>query len=137
MTTTPHGRSRYTKGCRCGICREANREYQRHYRAKPLRAVPDTAAEVVSSAVPGGLQRLDNGGVVAEAVQRQLDALGAVEARPGMAAIALRLAELLDNPLALPQHPAAAGRLVELLGRLSKEQQRRGRLTAVRDMTHH
>jgi hypothetical protein len=53
--------------------------------------------------------------------------------RPGLAAAAL--ARLLDNTLALPQHPAAAGRLVEILGRLSKGAQRRGKLFAVKALT--
>jgi hypothetical protein len=37
--------------------------------------------------------------------------------------------------LAMPQHPSAAGWLVEILGRLSKGSQRRGRLAAVKTMT--
>lgn len=139
MTTTPHGRGRYTKGCRCGVCREANRQYARQYRAKsPLQLVaekptpPPNGEPVITSMT---LTPIEPSTAVREAIQAQLDELGVAESRPGLAAIALKLAELLDNPLALPQHPAAAGRLVELLGRLSKERQRRGNLAAVRAMT--
>lgn len=139
MTTTPHGRARYTKGCRCGVCREANRQYQRKYRAKsPLHLVadkptPPRSGEPVITGVT--LTPIEASTAVREAVQAQLDELGVTDSRPGLSAIALKLAELLDNPLALPQHPAAAGRLVELIGRLSKERQRHGRLAAVRSMT--
>lgn len=28
----PHGHSRYSKGCRCDICRDAAAEYQKYYR---------------------------------------------------------------------------------------------------------
>ena len=134
MTTTPHGRARYTKGCRCGVCREANRAYGRKYRARRvIHAVPDAQADTEDTA---GTEQPQTGIVVA-AVQAQLDDLGTAEHRPGLAAIAVKLAELLDNPLALPQHPAAAGRLVELLVKLTREQRRGGRLAAVRDMTSH
>lgn len=139
-TQTPHGRARYTKGCRCGVCREANRAYQRRYRAEKLKPVPDlpAAAKPAETREFGGdtWTRIESSNVVAEAVQRQLDELGVQERRPGLAAVALRLAELLDNPLALPQHPSAAGRLVEILGQLSKDTQRRGKLAAVRSLTN-
>jgi len=125
MTTTAHGRGRYTRGCRCAVCRRANREYARKRRATKLRAVPELAAQPEQPA----------SGVVVAAVQAQIDRLGAAESRPGLAAIAVCLAELLDNPHAVPQHPAAAGRLVELLGKLAQDQRRGGRLAAVRDMT--
>ena len=71
-------------------------------------------------------------GTVVEAVQQQLDGLGVA---PGLAATALAMARLLDNPVALPQHPAAARCLVEILGKAAKGTQRRGRLAAVRSMT--
>ncbi|OBI90028.1 hypothetical protein A5661_03270 [Mycobacterium asiaticum] len=55
--------------------------------------------------------------------------------RPGLVAIALAMARIMDNPHAIPQQPAAAGRLIELLGKLSKGQPLRGRLAAVQAMT--
>lgn len=116
--------------------------YQRRYRGQSLRAVPSPPAESAPAEQTGPpaadaivFRRIEPSTAVVEAVQRQVDELGAAESRPGASAIALKLAELLDNPLALPQHPAAAGRLVELLGQLAKDRPRRGRLTAVRDMT--
>jgi hypothetical protein len=130
----PHGsRSRYNAGCRCDTCRQANRRYAQHYRrSRKLRAVPEPQASTPRSAE----QTLPAPGVVTAAVVAQLADLPAAEARPGIAAIAVRLAELLDNAEATPQHPAAAGRLVELLCQLAKaEPSRRGRLSLVRSMT--
>jgi hypothetical protein len=89
--------------------------------------VPDLPATSSNDTGPAG--------TVAQAVQCQLDALETADEPPGTATIALAMARLLDNPLALPQHPAAAGRLVEILGRLSKGSQRPGRLASVRSMT--
>lgn len=97
MTTTDHGRSRYRRGCRCDVCRQANREYQRDHRAKQLQAVP--APEPVSSGVVTP---------VVDAVQAEIDASPIAGQRPGLAAIALAMARILDNPHAIPQQPAAA-----------------------------
>lgn len=124
----PHGRSRYNAGCRCGQCRASQREYQRNRRAKQLHPVPDIPG------VPAG-DESTSPGPVATAVAAELAGLPAADERPGLAAIALRLAELLDDPQAMPHFAAAAGRLVDLLQRLGKSSHRRGRLTAVRDMT--
>lgn len=74
-------------------------------------------------------------GAVVAAVQAQLDGTAAAQERPGLAAIAVRLAEVLDNQSAIPQHAAAAHRLVEILGTLSKSSMRRTRLSMVRSMT--
>ena len=68
-------------------------------------------------------------------MQAQLDGTAAALERPGLAAIAVALAEVLDTKSAVPQHAAAAHRLVEVLGTLAKSSTRRGRLTVVRGMT--
>lgn len=53
---------------------------------------------------------------VTTAVEAEIEALADHgTGRPGLAAVALKLAELLDNSSATPQHPAAAGRLRDLL----------------------
>lgn len=124
MTTTDHGRSRYRRGCRCDVCRQANREYQRDHRAKQLQAVPAPEPNFTDAATS-----------VVDAVQAEIDASPIAGQRPGLAAIALAMARILDNPHAIPQQPAAAARLVELLGKLSKGTQPRGRLAAVQKMT--
>ena len=121
----PHGRTRYNAGCRCGVCRSANRDHSRRRRAgRPTVVVAGDGA-----AAPVG------DGRVAAAVAAQLAGSGCVAERPGLAAVAIRLAELLDNPDAVPQHPAAAHRLTEILGVLAKGSERRGRLSLVRSMS--
>jgi hypothetical protein len=47
------------------------------------------------------------------------------------------MARILDNPVARPQHPAVAERLVEILGKLSSSSAQRpqGRLASVQRMT--
>lgn len=132
MTTTPHGRSRYQRGCRCATCCSANRTYARdRKRAKQsqLRALPPIPAD------PSPQDQPQEPGPVGAAVRAQLDTTAAARERPGLAAIAVALAEVLDNQSAIPQHAAAAHRLIELLGLMSKSATRHGRLTVVRSMT--
>lgn len=124
-----HGRSRYRQGCRCGVCREANREYQRRYRSKtPLHPLPSPPAGTTpEDPAPAG--------PVAAAVRAQIENLSGAEERPALAAVAIVLAELLDNDRAVPQHPAAAHRLVETLDKLGRSPAARGRLKGVRGLT--
>ena len=123
-----HGRSRYNRGCRCGICRAANRDHTRRRRSKHLAAVPRG-----EDAVQPPAEFID--GPVTEAVRAQLAQTDAARERPGLYAIAIRLAQLLDREDCVPQYAAAAHRLTEVLGTLSKSSARRGRLATVRDMT--
>lgn len=125
VSDRPHGRSRYVAGCRCGTCKQANREYQRTRRAKPLHAVTPPPGDTTAPA----------DGLVAAAVRAQLEHLDTARERPALAAIAVALAEVLDNPAAIPQHASAAHRLTEVLDKLAQTAGRRGRLTAVRDMS--
>ena len=122
----PHGRTRYNAGCRCGVCKQANRDHQRRRRAKRLTAVPPAEGS-------DQLEFID--GRVTEAVRAQLAQTTAAQDRPGLAAIALVLAKGLDRDDAVPQHAALAHRLTMILTTLSKSSTRRGRLAAVRDMT--
>lgn len=129
----PHGRSRYNAGCRCGECRAANREHSRRRRSKQhLKPLP-TPAPAKGSQQP----EFAEDGRVTEAVRAQLADNPAAQERPGLYAIAIRLAQLLDNPDAVPQYASAAHRLTEVLTILSKSAARRGRLSAVRGMTDH
>ncbi|KIQ15358.1 hypothetical protein RU01_15445 [Rhodococcus sp. MEB064] len=69
-------------------------------------------------------------------MEKELGFLSTVAERPGLAAAARSMAQVLDNPAALPQHPAAAGRLAEILETLGKGgRSRKGKLAAVREMT--
>jgi hypothetical protein len=72
---------------------------------------------------------------VAGAVETELQGYSAAAERPGLRAVAFRLAELLDNECAVPQYPSAARVLVDVLDRLGKRAHGRGRLALVRQMT--
>ncbi len=124
--TVKHGtRYRYSKGCRCEDCAEAERQYQRDYR---LRGGPAVMADF------GG--RGEGPGPVESGVQAEIGGL-ATQARPGLAAMALSLAQLMDDPKARNQQPAAAKVLAGMLDALrsASAQGRRGNLAVVRAMT--
>jgi hypothetical protein len=76
---------------------------------------------------------------IANAVEQQRNCwttYSASESRPGLAAAALAMAAILDKELYVAQQPAAAGRLVQILGMLAKRSNRRGGfLQSVRAMT--
>jgi hypothetical protein len=121
--TVRHGtRYRYSKGCRCHDCAEAARIYQRDYRLRK-------PCDPVAAAEPGP-------GPVEIGVSEEIDGLAA-QARPGLAAAALCLARLLDNPKAISQQPAAAKVLISMLEKLraASARGRRGNLSVVKSMT--
>jgi hypothetical protein len=73
---------------------------------------------------------------VEAAVELELAGLPAAAERPGLAAAALALARVLDNPRAMSPHPPAARVLARLLDELRKPaQSRRGGSKVVRAMT--
>jgi hypothetical protein len=125
----PHGRRRYQKGCRCAVCKQANREYARTYRARNALHVV-TGAPAAVAAPANGLP-----GPVEFGVRAELDGLALAEQRPALVAIAYALARVLDDPAAIPQHPTAAHRLAETLDKLSKGSRGRTRLASVQQMT--
>ena len=124
IAEAPHGRGRYQRGCRCATCKLANREYQRRHRGKYLRSVTPPPADVTP--VPGPVEI---------AVRAQLEHLPSAQERPGLFAIAIRLAQLMDTESAVPQYASAAKVLTDILSTLSKHSTRRTRLSAVRNMT--
>lgn len=67
----------------------------------------------------------------------QAEIIGVAGKRPGLAATAVALARLMDDPTAKNQAPAAAKVLVSVLEALHKgsAQGRRGNLAVVREMT--
>jgi hypothetical protein len=73
---------------------------------------------------------------VVAAVRAELSAALAAAERPGLAAVALALAEILDDPKQVATQPAAARQLVTILCTLSKRTQRRGKLAVVKSMTN-
>jgi hypothetical protein len=69
------------------------------------------------------------------AVREEIEALGGV-GRPGLAAAALALAAIFDNPKATSSQPPAAGALVNILNQLRKSAAgAKPKLAAVRQMT--
>jgi hypothetical protein len=68
-------------------------------------------------------------------VRAQLEHLPSAKERPGTLAVAIRLAQLLDSPTAVPQYASAAKALTDIITTLSKHSTHRTRLTAVRNMT--
>lgn len=122
-----HGtRRRYIEGSRCEDCIAANTAYQHRWRQGRTCGEPSTPNVAVSlSPVTAG--------PVESGVQAEIAGLAA-EARPGLAAIAISLAQLMDDPKARNQQPAAAKVLSALLDKLHRAgaQGRRGNLAVVR-----
>ena len=133
--TLEHGRTRYTRGCRCDECKAAERDYQRNryrrQRGLPVDPPDPPVLNVVDSQPVSSL----NGSVVA-AVRAELNAVPAAAERPGLAAAALALAAILDDHQHVAVQPAAARQLAAILGTLSKPTQRRGKLAVVKSMTN-
>jgi hypothetical protein len=74
-------------------------------------------------------------GPVLLGVNKDIHERNVEESAPGLAALARRLAQIIDNPLALPQAPAAAARLLDIYKQLGINIQPRGsKLAAVKDM---
>ena len=132
--TLEHGRTRYTRGCRCGVCKAAERDYQRN-RYRRQRGLPVDPPDPPRLNVVNLPPVYSHDGSVVAAVRTELDAAPAAVERPGLAAAALALAAILDDPQHVGVQPAAARQLVAILGMLSKRAQRRGKLSVVREMT--
>jgi hypothetical protein len=133
MMTVTHGRSRYTRGCRCNICVTAERQYQRD-RYRRRHALPVDPPDPPKLNVVDSRPVSSYDGSVVAAVRDELNAAPAAAERPGLTAVALALAAILDDPQHVAVQPAAARQLVAILGTLSKRTQRRGKLAVVREM---
>jgi hypothetical protein len=72
---------------------------------------------------------------VVEAVSREIEALDG-HRRPGLAATAIALAAVMDNPKAISSQPAAAAKLSDLLEQIRKSGDgKRSKLASIRSMT--
>jgi hypothetical protein len=76
-------------------------------------------------------------GSVVAAVRAELEAGPSAAERPGLTAVALALAGILDDPKHVATQPAAARQLIAILAVLSKRLQRQGNLKALKSMTRH
>ncbi len=115
----------YKNGCRCRECRKSKRERIRAYRASKRGELPpvDVPVEVGE-------------GSVVDAVMRDLAELQVAIERPADVAVALAMARLLDDRSATPQHPAAAGKLVDVMASLRVDAKPRytvGNVTRLRE----
>lgn len=147
-----HGLRQYNGGCRCDVCVRANTEAQRKKRQRArerqcgpnLQAVPDppspkpatrrsrsTRQPAAGDLRPEQAARTVTSGSTVEAVENRLVELGA---DPSIVASAVALARVCDTPGAIAQHPAAAGRLIELLLKLSPPKSAGGNLSLARQM---
>lgn len=153
-----HGRARYRRGCRCDQCKCAESEYQKARRQRIAESVGELAEsapanvrllhvaedEAVTSGNAASATRANtpklattvaNSSSVVAAVREEINALGAC-VRPGLAAAAMSLAAVLDNPRATSSKPAAAGALVNILNQLRKSAAGgKPKLAAVRALT--
>lgn len=143
MHKTAHGmRSSYKAGCRCDLCKQAESTYRRQLRQRHREDVGLFTARSVTglSLVNGAAEypisgSVNTAGLVESAVSEEIAAMG-TQTRPGLAAVALALARVLDNPKAVSTQPAAARVLITTLDRLhSSLTQPRGRLATVRALT--
>lgn len=123
-----HGRPRYQKGCqcpacvaagmsdpcRCTTCVEANRAYSR--RNKRLKSMNGGLVPEGLPQPPGIRAERDPEKLVETLVTKELDLVKAgAELMPGIAATALAMARILDDPTSVPQHPGAARQLLTLM----------------------
>jgi hypothetical protein len=116
------------------VCRAAEREYQRN-RYRRQRGLPVDSPDPPKLNVVESRPVSSYDGFVVAAVRDELGAVPAAAERPGLAAVALALAAILDDSKHVAVQPAAARQLVAILGTLSKRTQRRGKLAVVRSMT--
>ena len=131
-----HGtKTRYNNGCRCDECKNASRKYdqQRRLRSKAI-AAGGTAPTRIKTALLE--PETDEPGRVEAGVLAEIEGLSTAESRQGLVEVAVALARVLDKPLAISQHPAAAHRLSETLDKLRQgADQKAGKLATVRAMT--
>jgi hypothetical protein len=112
----------------------AERDYQRN-RYRRQRGLPVDPRDPPKLNVVDSPPLSPHDGSVVAAVRAELGAAPAAAERPGLAAAALALAAILDDPQHVAVQPAAARQLVAILGTLSKRTQRRGKLAVVESMT--
>jgi hypothetical protein len=136
--TSDHGLDRYRSGCRCEVCKQANRDYMRTYRAErrglggppPQPDSSDASVTVlpapalVEDVVPGPNE---------QAVLDEIASLSAATRRPSSVQSALTLARGLDNVKLSTQHAAMVRQKEAVMETLRNASagDRRGRLSVV------
>lgn len=135
-TGVVHGtRSCYSRGCRQPECVAAQREYNANLRKRKSNN-ETTRAPVRALPTPTPPQQPSTGATVEEAVRAEIDGLSTASSRPGLVAVALAHARVLDDPVAISQHASNGHRLAEALEKLRKGSESQvGRLAAVRQIS--
>lgn len=125
----------YIAGCRCAQCKDAHATRARQYRLRKTNGevIPQFRYDEPQESTP--LPAETPPGQVEKAVEAELSGLAV--SRPALAAIALAMARILDNPRAKSTQAPAAKVLVNVLEALHKSsaQERRGNLAVVKSMT--
>ncbi len=123
-----HGtRTAYADGCRCDPCSTVQSRYMaERNRAKREKRVIAALPAVEDTSAPGEVE---------SAVLAELDGLSTASSRPGLVAVAVSLARVLDTQSAVAQHPSAAHRLSEALDKLRRgADAKQSKLAAVRSL---
>lgn len=135
-----HGtRTKFNAGCKCDACKQANRAYFKARRRKqePAERKPAAPRNVTEfkPRIPNDPPVEREPGVTEAAVMAEIAGLSTAEQRPGLVAVALAHARVLDDPLAISQHASNGHRLAEALDKLRKgADARTGRLASVRSI---
>jgi hypothetical protein len=137
--------SSYNRGCRCDLCKRAATDARRERRRLEREAVGELAGRTRLVSVPTGDASTSGNVVPAPANHAKNSCVAAVleeisalkHPRPGLVAVAIAMAAVLDNPKAVSSQPPAAGRLVQVLEKLrSSSPGHHGNLRLVREMTN-
>jgi hypothetical protein len=97
------------EGCRCADCREAQAAYQAEYRSRVANGEVGASVAQLPLAGPGPVEA---------AIRQEIEGLPLAAARPALVETAVTMAKILDNPRAVSQQPAAAGKLADIMDRL-------------------
>lgn len=133
-----HGTAQgYRDGCRCDPCRAGMREYHADLRRRKAAGEPvGNPGRVVNFPAQPANAQPATPGPVESGVAAEIRDLQQTSDRPGLAAMALSLAQLMDDPAAKTKRPEAAAKLGEILEKLRKgADAKKSKLAAVRSMT--
>lgn len=138
MEVTGHGVGGYRSGCRCRVCRGAETQRKRDYRARGAGTVVTMPASNRSTPRGAAVEANPKAvGLVEQAVIDEAALLTGAAERPGMVAGARAMARILDTDDLVAIHPQTARQLQAILHELhtSARKKSRGRLASVQEMT--
>jgi len=116
-----HGTRRcYVGGCHCDACKAANRNYERERLARRAHGEAPSRRPTVVTLPEQQVSQPIGPGRVEAAIGQEIEGLPLAATRPAIVETAVSLAKILDNPRAMSQQAAAAGKLADILDRLHK-----------------